>query len=207
MSSVSSVSSVKVVVFESLDVKVQTCITAAIKCTLPNKNGYRHFLIFQFCRWLKAIPDFELCEPRQLKPLVKMWHEQALPTIGTKTFDDTWADFCHGWPRVKYPKGSGSLKIAAITALDQQSHVTAEQEYESDEAKLLIRLCFELQRLQGEQPFWLSCHNAAGVLGVSPPTANKMLEMLVADGVIMMVKNNTATKARRYKFIADRKIF
>ena len=94
-----------VVVVENIDDEIKKYINTAIKCTLPGKEGYRNFLIFQFCRWLKGNPDFEKLTAGQLKPLVKMWYEQALSTIGTKVFDETWADFCYGWKKVKYPKG------------------------------------------------------------------------------------------------------
>lgn len=203
-SSVSSVSSVNdsVIVFENLDVKVKNYVNTAIKCTRPNKEGYRNFLIFQFCRWLKGNAEFEKCQAGQLKPLVRLWHEKALPTIGTKPFDETWADFCYGWTRVKYPKGSGELKIAVEKALNAQKNLAAEELYEISEVKLLVRVCYELQALRKTEPFWLSWNDAALILGVTKPTVGKWLSMLEADGVIKKVAEYTAKRAVRYKFIA-----
>lgn len=203
-SSVSSASSVNdgITVFENLDVKAKNYVSTAIKRTLPNKKGYRNFLVFQYCRWLKGHGVFTECQARQLKPLIMLWHEKALRTIGTKPFDETWADFCYGWTRVKYPKGDGSLKIATQKALDAQNTVAAEEIYEKPEVKLLVRICFELQTLQKTEPFWLSYGDAALILGVSAPTAGKWFSMLEADSVIKKTEEHTAIKAARYKFIA-----
>jgi len=198
-SSASSVSSI--IVFENLDVTVKNYVSTAIKRTLPDKKGYRNSSIFKYCRWLKGHSEFTECQAKQLKPLVRLWHEKALRTIGTKPFDETWADFCYGWTRVKYPKGGGSLKIATQKAIDAQNTVVAEEIYEKPEVKLLVRICFELQTLQKTEPFWLSCGDAALILGISAPTAGKWFSMLEADGVIKKVAGHTAKRAARYKFI------
>jgi len=202
---VSSLSSVNdsVIVFENLDVKVKNYVNTAIKCTLPDKEGYRNFLFFQFCRWLKGHAEFEKCKAGQLKLVIKLWHEKALPIIGTKPFDETWADFCYGWTRVKYPKGKGELKIAVEKALNAQKNLTAEELYEIAEVKLLIRVCYELQALRKTESFWLSWGDAALILGVSVPTAGKWLSMLEADGIIKMTEGHTTKRATRYKFIAN----
>ncbi len=202
-SSPSSVKSldVEIVVWEKLSGKVQRYINIAIKCTLPSKAGYRNFLIFQFCRWLKGQPEFEKLNAGQLKPLIKMWHEQALPIIKTKSFDETWADFVYGWKKVKYPKGNGALKTATENALNAKDKLSIEQSYETEEINLLVRICFELQNLQNREPFWLSWNDAALILGVSVPTAGKWLGMLEEDKVIKKIEEHTQTKATRYKFI------
>lgn len=205
-SSQSSLSSVKSmdkekVIFEKLDKKIQHYINMAIKCTLPNKTGYRNFLIFQYCRWLKGHSEFENHTAGQLKSLVKLWYERALPFIGTKVFDETWADFAYGWKRVKYPKGNGALKIAVERTLNAKTPIPAENMYEKPEMQLLVRVCFELQKIQGKELFWLSWNDAALILGVTAPTAGKWLCMLEADSVIQKVEEHTYTKAARYKFI------
>lgn len=191
-----------VVVYENLNSKLQDYVNNAIACTLPNKEGYRNFLIFQFCRELKGCSEFEKYKAGQLKPLVKRWYEQALPIIGTKSFDETWADFCYGWPRVKYPKGSEVLKIAVKNAMNGKTILEAENNYETPEIKLLVRICYELQKLQQNEPFWLSEKDGAKILGVSKPTIGKWLAMFEADGIIKKVKEYTSKEATRYKFIA-----
>lgn len=198
-SSVKAINS-KLVLWENLDMKNRDFVKRAIKCTLPSKKGYRNFLIFQFCRWLKGNPEFENHTAGQLKPLVKLWHERALPFIGTKIFDETWADFAYGWNKVKYPKGNGALKAAVDKALNAQQPIIAETIYEKAEIRLLVRVCYELQFLQQEEPFWVSWNDAAWILGVSSPTAGKWLCMLEADNVIQKVEEHTFKYAARYRW-------
>lgn len=195
--------SYNVVTFEQLCSKTQIFVDEAITATLPDKQGYRNFLIFQYCRWLKGNKEFAKCKARQLKLLVRRWHERALPFIGTKPFDETWADFAYGWQKVKYPKGENMLKKAVETALAAKNKLNVETNYDTEEVQLLIRICYELQLLQGEEPFFLSCRSAGKILGLSHTQANKYLQMIEADGIIHLIKKNTTEYATRYKFMAN----
>ena len=123
--------------------------------------------------------------------------------MGTKPFDETWADFAYGWKRVKYPKGEGMLKLATQKALEATIHLDAEKDYDSEECQLLVRVCYELQQLQGKEPFWLSCYSAAWILGLSHTEANKRIQMLVADEILRVIEKNTTKRATRYRYIAN----
>ena len=149
------------------------------------------------------MPEFAKLSAKKVKSLCREWHRRALPKIGTKSFDETWADFAYGWKRVKYPKGEGMLKLATQKAMEATTPLDAEKEYDSEETQLLVRICYELQRLQGKEPFWLSCYSAAWILGLSHTEANKRIQMLVADEVIRVIEKNTAKRATRFRYIAN----
>ena len=116
---------------------------------------------------------------------------------------DTWAEFCYGWARVKWPQGDDTLIKAVEKALKAQDILPEAKEYDCVEVQLLIRVCYELQKITDKEPFWLSCRSAAGILGVSHTTSNKWLQMLVDDEILEMVEKNTATKATRFRYIAQ----
>ena len=189
--------------YESLDKGLKKRVDFAIAQTLPDKRGYRNFSIFRFCRWLKGMSEFVKLDAKAVKNLCREWHRCALSKIGTKPFDETWADFAYGWDRVKYPKGDGMLKLAVENALKAQVPVDAEKEYESPETQLLVRVCYELQKLKGTEMFWLSCYDAANILGISHTNANKRIQMLVTDGILEMIEKNTTRKATRFRYIAN----
>ena len=176
-------------------------IKEAIIHTLPKSIGERNKHIFPFCRWLKGIPELTELPTKASKPIVKQWHEKALPVIGTKPFTKTWTEFVYGYRRVKWPKGDDTLKRAVEIALKAQDTLPEAEDYDDPEVQLLIRVCYELQQLKGEEPFWLSCHSAGGILGVSHTWANKLLQMLVADEMLEIVENHTTKKATRYRYI------
>ena len=184
-------------------------VQEAIKATQPKTEGQRNKAIFQFCRWLKAIPSIKHLAAGKLRPVVEEWHRQALNVIGTKAFTETWSEFLYGWPRVKYAKGAGGLEIAVQNALEAEYSLPDEARYEDvPDIQLLIRVCFELQEIQGDEPFWISCKDAGGILGVSHTQANKYLNLLVHDEVPILetIEKNTTRKATRYRFIGKRPI-
>ena len=208
-SSVSSVSSVKqegkVVKMEytSLSKEPKKAVDEAINQTLPTKTTQRNRSIFQFCRWLKGMNEFAELPARALKSIIKEWHRKGreLGVIGTVPFDETYADFCYGWDRVKWPKGNPTLGQAVDKALAAKVPLDIEKEYDSPETRLLLKVCYEMQKLRDPNPFWLSCRDAGGIVGLSHSEANARLLMLVTDGVLEIVQENTNTKARRFRFV------
>jgi hypothetical protein len=193
--------------YSHLDTTTKTAVDHAIGATLPAKDGERNRHIFEFARWLKSIPLFANCRAGQIKSLVKEWHRQALPVIGTKPFDETWRDLAAGWDKVRHPKGNHILKHAAEMAMNSESLVPGESLFDSREAKLLARVCFFLQELQGTEPFWISYRDAGGLLGVSHTDAGKWLKMLIEDNIISVQTPYTKRTAPRLRYIYQNKQF
>jgi hypothetical protein len=172
----------------------------AIFRTLPMSEGQRNRCIFEFARALKAIPSLADAPLSALKPHVRAWHKEALPVIGTKAFDATWSEFCYAWPRAKVPWGISPVMLALAKA-DSTSSMIAVQ-YDTPATRRLVKLCRELQRGAGDSPFFLSCRAAAVALGIDHNTANKLLAMIQADGIIVCVAEGTKKRARRFRYVA-----
>ena len=84
----------------------------ASKSPLPRPcrcRGKRHRRLFDLARELKAIPALASADLARLKPIVRNWHQAALPIIRTKPFDETWLDFAESWDKVRFPKGQGPM--------------------------------------------------------------------------------------------------
>lgn len=185
---------------------VSHCLPSLVEIvdrTLPECQGHRHRRLFELARELKALPHLKDAPLTDLRPIVKQWHDKALPTIGTKPFEDTWFDFCDGWGRVKRAKGEGladDLLARAIAAgvPKEAAH------YERHELKLLVALCRELQRQSPGKPFFLSCRLAGEQLGVEHHTAARWLRGLQADGILLLVKEGHIAKrlATEYRYLA-----
>lgn len=73
--------------------------------------------------------------------------------------------------------------------------------YETPGIKKLVALCTELQRLQGNEPFRLDCRSAAKCIGTDHNTANNWLNMLSADGLLVLVEEFKVGRARRWRWI------
>jgi uncharacterized CHY-type Zn-finger protein len=175
-------------------------IDEAITKTLPTDTGQRDRCIFTFCQWLKAIPELRERTAAQLKPVVKQWHARAYPVIGTKAFEVTWQDFVYAWARVKWPKGI-LLGPAVQKAHEDTQNPPEAADYEDPRTRLLVRVCWQLQQVHGDQPFYLSLRTAGELLGLSHTEASKRLEMLMADGILAIASAHTNIFATRYRYI------
>jgi hypothetical protein len=166
---------------------VITKVGQALVRTLPREEGVRHRLVFHFVRHLKGIPECVAAGPQRLKPLVRQWHQMALPYILTKDFETTWLDFLDGWKRAKYSILEGPLAEIYEATVNATYPEIAEQ-YENESIRKLVGLCHQLQRLAGESPFFLTSRGAGAVLDVSHSVAAKWLKLLVADGVLELIR-------------------
>ena len=178
-------------------------IGEAIRRTLPTGQGQRHRQIFELCRYLRAMPEFaNAADLESMRPIVKQWHQQALPLIRTKKFDLTWIDFVDSFPKVKFPAGG-----EPISMIYKQSLLlplpTAAGRYEDDSLRRLVGLCAELQRRAGSAEFYLACRVAGEKLGIDHKLANKWLRLLVRDGVLVEVEKGTRRRASTFRYLAD----
>lgn len=76
-------------------------------------------------------------------------------------------------------------------------------EYECEGTRLLVRVCRELQRQSGSDPFFLGCRTASQITGLDRQTAHRRLKLLQADGVIGLVENGSksAKKASTWRYL------
>jgi len=176
-------------------------VEEAIQATQPEAPGQRNRQIFELARALKAIPALSDADVRDLRGIVRRWHERALPIIGTKPFDDTWADFVAGWPRVHFPRGQEPMTriLARARAADPPR---AAEAYDAPETRLLVTICRELQRIAGDGPFFLACRTAAHLTALDQATAWRRLGMLVHDRVLSVIEKGTRHRATRYRYVA-----
>lgn len=175
-------------------------MTEAIARTLPTGVGQRNACLWRLARLLRGRSG--LASADACRSVVRQWFEQALPVIGTKDWETTWADFQRQWAAVR-SFGGGSLQ-AAVMAAKASDPPAAALRYQGQRMRLLVTLCAELQRLNGTDPFYLSCRNAALAIGIkSHKTAWRWLRDLILDGVLELTAQGTvgiAGRANEYRY-------
>jgi hypothetical protein len=179
-------------------------VSDAIRLTIPNSEGQRNRKLFDFARSLKGLDEFKTATLVKVKPVVRQWHTAALPFIGTKDFDTTWMEFGYAWDRVRTAMGSDPLAEALIRARAAVLPPEA-SDYDSENSRLLVKLCIELQRISADQPFFLSCRSAGALLGIDHDCANRMLLMLVRDGILKLVRRGNEHRANRFLYTGGAK--
>lgn len=182
-------------------------VQQAIKNSQPRRPGRRNRKVFQLCRELKAIADLADLPAAAFHAVVKEWHRQALSTIATKHFSETWENFTYAWPRVKHPAGQGVVQAAFARASKRKPPKLAVKMYGPDDpAVKLAALCRELQRGRADgEFFYLDCRTAAKLLKVSTMTAWRWLNMLCRDGLLVEGEkgNRESRKANEYCWVGS----
>ncbi len=177
----------------------------AVRKSVPDGPRARYEAIFRLCRRLLSLEDPAPKPVNFWKPWFRKWHELALPFIQTKSFDESWADFCRIKPRVRTPLNDDFL-ASAMGIIDPDVIKKAFPEYESDAVLGIIAICVGLHLYfadtEQEGIFFLGCRNAGELIGQSHKQASDYLHMLVADGVLQLVEKGTPPRrASRYRLL------
>jgi hypothetical protein len=174
-------------------------VSQAIKETLPKTSGSRNKAIFRFARALKFECGMAGKTLNELRPLVKQWHEQALPFITTKPFADTWFDFKNGWEKARCPLSGSPVKEALARAIAEPPPMP-ELGFDDDASIRIYGLVYWLAKLnQGN--FFLSCHDIMKIMGIDHVTAWRRLKLFTAEGLIEIVSVGIPNvKATRYRW-------
>lgn len=161
--------------------------------------------MFELARGLRALPHLCDADPVGLEPIVRRWHQLALPVIGTKPFGETYRDFINGWKRIRYPAGSGPLDEAFARSRGMVPGLVAA--YGRSELGQLVALCAELQRSAGDNPFFLACRSAGFLLGVAQVTAWRWLKLLQHQHVLKLVTvgKYATKKASEYRYFGEQR--
>jgi hypothetical protein len=180
-------------------------VEKAILATMPTGPGQRHGLLFKYARFLKSYPTFANAPVRALKPYVGLWYRRAKRFTKTKPFEDFWFDFAEGWDKVKSPIGAGLMTDVISRAISAETPIRAQHEYRQAKVHLLVRICRELQRNAGSEPFFLSVRNAGEAVDISPRQAATWLNGLVVDGYLERAgsADRHRRQAARFRYVED----
>jgi len=120
-----------------------------------------------------------------------------------QTEDDYFSEFMANYRRAKVPIGKPMFLAALETAKTATTPPQVVEVYSTPTIHLLARLCRELQRLWGDEPFPLSCRHVAPFLGVTFQTANKWLRGLEGCGFIKTVVKGSegAKRASQFRYL------
>ena len=169
-----------------------------LNSTLPTHPGQRHRKLFSLARGLRFDCGLAEAPPKELKAIIRRWYEMAKPCIGTQDFTESWSDFVHAWSRVRSPLSSTNPVAAAWAAVQGGEHPKEAEEYDREEVRQLVALCWHLGR--NAETFYLAMRTAAGMLNVEAMTVCRWFKMLQADDIIALVKTGNTHTASTYRW-------
>ena len=185
---------------ESQIEKIRTAIVLTVVVS-ANPSHVRKQL-FQLAREVKTIIGFDEPFDNECKSVVVEWHKQSGIHLKDESIDILWAQFKTSWNKIKYPTGD-AIFLTLIRKAESFQYPPICNDYE-DVGKDLTRLCAVLDTYWSPEPFYLSCRHAECVFGYSHAKMATLLELLVLDGVLELVKKGSMGRASRYRFLADK---
>ena len=172
---------------------------------LSLENGLTDNCLFIFARAIKA---FEITVGRQLTPAdlqsaFALWWSTAKPQLPPDADFDEWRfAFEDAFAKARAPLGANPLQ-AAIRRASLLPPPPQAARYTSPKLKRLVAVCYHLQILAGDSPFFLSVRDAARLTETKQlHAASALLGGLVRDGVLIQVSKGTpgGRRATRFRF-------
>lgn len=181
-------------------------VEAAIRATLPEVVGQRNNRIFRLACRLKAIGALADRPGHHLREFVQAWHDRALPVIGTQEFETTWVDFLNAWPNAM-PHGQRFREIvrSSIESPDPLARqVVSLFGVAKPEFHALVALCcaLDLYHKGGQWP--LACRIASDAVDVNFKTAAVWLQLLVRNGVLVLMAPSRVEGRRAAEYRLNR---
>jgi Bifunctional DNA primase/polymerase, N-terminal len=180
----------------------------AISQNLPRAPGERNQKsLFGFARAIAGIPRLRDAPESVKRAILREYYDAASPrTSAEHSFEDYWDELTYALPRVRFPGDVNMIEIIETVAGCPPHPVCAAKNCVEPRRVCLLGLCAELQKLQGEAPFFLSCEMAAKLLkhighSAERMQVHRMLHGFVRDGLLKIERNGDRYNATRWRFI------
>ena len=175
-----------------------------LRLCVPTKVRHNNELLFKLAR---GILNLERLEQRpyslpQCLDVFNEWYKRSLPFLRPGQSRDSYlAEFMNATKRAKTPLGGNTIDEAWNLAQSEPLPPEAKM-FEEERNQHLVGFCFQLQRLNGDQPFFLSSRVCQRLLGLDTAhEATKWLTALQVMGIIELVEKGNARRASRYRYV------
>jgi hypothetical protein len=135
------------------------------------------------------------------------WWTEAKKTVPANADEEEYfLCFLDARSKVKSPLGANAFE-AAVKLLDESEPPAECRSFASWKIKRLIHLCYALQSIEGDSPFFVSNRDAGTVLGCDHKTAGRLLNGLVQLGILTLVTKGISTgpreswRAARFRYV------
>lgn len=167
------------------------------------------FILWQYIGGIEVPEGFEL---KDYRPIVKKWYGISQEILVDQhgeipSFTEVWSLFEDVVlnNRVKHFK-INAFELAKQRSRNRKTPLPEAVENDYDQAyQYLLAVCYELQNIAGDEPFFITGEQAGNILGRSQPVGHAALKMFVNHGILERVKigHTGVSSEYRYKKPAD----
>ncbi|QDT10199.1 bifunctional DNA primase/polymerase [Planctomycetes bacterium K23_9] len=175
----------------------------AINASIPKQPGQRNKCLFDLARRLVGVRDDKLTID-ELVGVFDQWYELAEPILRTKDYATSLDDFLRATDNAQTAYGATMAEHLNTAIADGCPAWVSSPKYDR-RCKLLAALCRQLQRVAGDQPFYLSTHTPGELFDLKPMQCWRWLDLFVRLGKLTKVETGSLAKRRatRFRYIAD----
>ena len=182
------------------------CLTVeqAVEMALPDKVHQNNDCLFTLARAVKTMEiESGQFTPTQLRDVFSQWYDQATQFLRPEqSRDEYMVQFLNAYASARVPFGEGVVSQAWKAAREKPLPPEAVELFEDATSRLVVALCRELQRIAGQEPFYLSARTLQRLLHQDGhATAARWLKSLCVLAILAVAEPATAVRATRYRYL------
>lgn len=178
-------------------------VEEAIALAMPETAHQNNHALFTFARAVKTLEAQGVVEGAAARIVVfDDWHRQAAARGVLRpgqSRDGYLLEFLHAYRCARHLLIDEAVSTAWQAAQTEPFPPEAAV-FESDEAKRLVGLCYQMHRLADGGEWFIPTRTAAKLLAVSHQTVCTWFSGLVALDILKITQKHTTTKATRFKY-------
>ena len=175
----------------------------AVQLALPSKVHQNNDLLFKLARAVKALEKQSgNFTPAQLRDVFNRWYALATDYLRPEqSHDEYMTDFMDKYATAKIPLGDGVIPQAWKLAQEKPLPPEAIENFQDPKIRLIVALCWELQHIAGQEPFFLSARTVQHLLKQeSHATAARWLRSFCVLKILTEIEKGGGVRASRYRF-------
>lgn len=175
-------------------------VQSAVELALPPGGHLNHTHLFKLARGCIGMSNAD--KEAAFDEWFSVVQERGLLREGTVR-EDYAIEFWAAVSKAKQPIGGNDPATRAWALAGEQPFPPEAAAFETPGLKRTLGACYQLERLSKGGEWYLSCHTLARLAVVSPTTAATWLSALIGKGVLRVVRKQTSSEARRFRYVGQ----
>ena len=178
-------------------------IHQAVDLCIPEKEHQNNAVLFRLARAMLALKASQ----KETMRAFDLWYQKSAACRMLRpgqSRDQYLVEFMNARRRAKLPLGAGPAEIAWKLASTTPPPPEAKL-FESPEGKLLVSLCWQMNKLAKGESWFLATRTAARLTGMSHTKIATWLSALVQMGILEITALYTKDRATRYRYVARKR--